>query len=760
MSLFSSSSSFTENFFAFSFKKTENKINNKSSFKIKERILQDPVLTVLVVIAFIIFYLSVIFLSGNGIISNGRRLSEYEVGKVAERELIADRDVEYEDKKATALKQEAQELLVEPVFRVTESITSRVIETVNEFVVIYKKLLVEKALLTVSSIYLEIQSALPGYFSEEQIKLLLKVEAPENLLKEYQKLIKTIMENGIVSFPENLKITVGSIDVIKWIDGEKVSEITPIDNVMTIKNVIEKSSTFYNYDSLTKDERAFIEILLLNFLKENTFFDSEQTSFKKKRARDQVQPVVKKLVKNEVIVKKGFLVSSEDMVKVKALGTFTDSKNYSILLGKLIILLFIFIVGFYIFKPPVLVKTPARHYLYTIIIMFIIYILTAILLKRYLKTNEFLPVSIFIPTALITMLVSIMVNVATGVVSSVILSLCLLIIPGAQLFNITFAFISGFFGSLVVKNTEHRIHLIKAGLIISLINIVTVFALCLINNTDFNNITIIIVFALANGFLCGIFTLGLLPILEHALNAPTPFRLMELSDLNTPLFKRMLILAPGTYSHSVSVANLAETAAKEIGANHLLARVGAYYHDIGKIDQAEYFIENQRAGNKHDELKASLSTAVIKSHVKIGYEKARELGLPEEVMQIILQHHGSGKISYFYMKALKEQKQTQKLQPEDFSYTGTPPSTREAAVVMLADTVEAACRTLKNPTISKLERFIWELIIEKVTSGQMKNSNLTFNDLETIKKLFVQIIGGSFHNRIEYPNQNENKASE
>ena len=244
------------------------------------------------------------------------------------------------------------------------------------------------------------------------------------------------------------------------------------------------------------------------------------------------------------------------------------------------------------------------------------------------------------------------------------------------------------------------------------------------------------------------------------MNAPTPFRLMELSDLNTPLFKRMLILAPGTYSHSVSVANLSETAAKEIGANALLARVGAYYHDIGKIDQAEYFVENQKSGNKHDDLKATLSTAVIKSHVKIGLEKAKELGLPDEVIEIITQHHGSGKISYFYMKALKEQKIDQKLSPEDFSYNGTPPVSREAAVVMLADTVEAATRTLKNPTMSKLERFVWELIMEKVSSGQMRNSGLTFNDLETIKQSFVQILGGSFHTRIEYPEQNEKNGKD
>jgi putative nucleotidyltransferase with HDIG domain len=219
----------------------------------------------------------------------------------------------------------------------------------------------------------------------------------------------------------------------------------------------------------------------------------------------------------------------------------------------------------------------------------------------------------------------------------------------------------------------------------------------------------------------------------------------------------MLTLAPGTYSHSVSVANLAESAAREIGANSLLARVGAYYHDIGKIDQSEYFVENQPdSSNKHDELKPSLSAAVIKSHVKIGIEKARELKLPEEVIEIVAQHHGSGLINYFYSEALKADGGTK---PEDFSYNGMPPASREAAVVMLADTVEASTRTLSNPTVAKLDKFIWKQMMNKFETHQLDNCDLTFKDLEKIKGTFVQILAGHFHTRIEYPDQKESKEA-
>ncbi|MGA2480578.1 MAG: HDIG domain-containing metalloprotein [Spirochaetia bacterium] len=225
---------------------------------------------------------------------------------------------------------------------------------------------------------------------------------------------------------------------------------------------------------------------------------------------------------------------------------------------------------------------------------------------------------------------------------------------------------------------------------------------------------------------------------------------MELSDLNSALFKRMLSQAPGTYTHSISVANLAETASEAIGANALLARVSAYYHDIGKVDQADYFVENQKAYNRHDELRPSLSVAVIKSHVRIGIEKARELKLPQAIIDIIAQHHGRGLITYFYHRAVKEGKNP-RVSRDDYSYPGVRPRSKEAAVLMLADSVEAASRTLKRPTEARLDAFVHEMIMEKFTSGELGDSMLTLRDLELIRKSFVHILEGYFHTRIEYP---------
>jgi putative nucleotidyltransferase with HDIG domain len=196
------------------------------------------------------------------------------------------------------------------------------------------------------------------------------------------------------------------------------------------------------------------------------------------------------------------------------------------------------------------------------------------------------------------------------------------------------------------------------------------------------------------------------------------------------------------------VANLAESACQEIGANALLARVGAYYHDIGKMDQSEYFVENQTTYNKHKDISPRLSATVIRNHVKVGIEKARAMGLPDAIIAFIAEHHGSSLITWFYNEALKKEGQ---VNPVDFTYPGNPPRSRESAVVMLADVTEAAVRTLKKPTATKLEKYIQELFDAKVSGGQLSQSELTFRDLETIKNAFIKVLTGYYHSRIEYP---------
>jgi putative nucleotidyltransferase with HDIG domain len=292
--------------------------------------------------------------------------------------------------------------------------------------------------------------------------------------------------------------------------------------------------------------------------------------------------------------------------------------------------------------------------------------------------------------------------------------------------------------------------IIKAGLIIAAANCLAVIVILLMRSAGIGDYPLMLFWAALNGIFSAMLVLGVLPPLEHALNAVTPFRLLELSDLNAPVLRKLFTAAPGTYSHSIMVANLAEQACQDIGADALLARVGAYYHDIGKMDNPAYFVENQTDHNKHDDINPRLSATVIRSHVKLGIEKGRALGLPKDVMAIIAEHHGNSLISWFYNKAAQQEDQ---VNTEDFAYPGAPPRSRESAVVMLADVTEAAVRTLSKPTAAKMEKFIQQLFDAKVSHGQLANSELTFRDLDTIKNAFVKVLAGYYHSRIEYPDQ-------
>jgi putative nucleotidyltransferase with HDIG domain len=350
------------------------------------------------------------------------------------------------------------------------------------------------------------------------------------------------------------------------------------------------------------------------------------------------------------------------------------------------------------------------------------------------------------------MLLSILVHSRLALVLAMTLPLGAFITGSFDPQSYFFALVSGVVAAYSLHGAEKRMDLVRAGLVIAAANVAVMIAIFLWQRYPAGVFPSLLFWAAFNGLASGMLVLGVLPPLEHALNASTTFRLIELSDLNAPVLRRLFTAAPGTYSHSIMVANLAETACQDIGANHLLARVGAYYHDLGKMEEPGYFVENQTDYNPHDDLSPRLSATVIRSHVKKGVEKARSLGLPGEVIDIISEHHGNSVITWFYSKALKqENSKKESVNTEDFCYSGEPPRSKESAVVMLADVTEAAVRTINKPTAIKIEKFIQELIAKKVEHGQLALSELSFRDLETIKNAFVRVLAGYYHSRIEYP---------
>jgi putative nucleotidyltransferase with HDIG domain len=374
------------------------------------------------------------------------------------------------------------------------------------------------------------------------------------------------------------------------------------------------------------------------------------------------------------------------------------------------------------------------------------------------NTGGSLPKAVMLPTALAVILPAILITPRVAVMLGLSLPVAAFVGGVMDVPSLIFALANGITAAYVIRGAEKRMDLVLAGLFMGLANCVAVSAILLLQRSGAGDWPACVFWAAFNGVAQGMLVLGLLPPLEKALNAATVFRLMELSDLNAPALKHLFDMAPGTYAHAQMVARLAEAAAQEIGANPLLARVGAYYHDIGKADNPQYFVENQGGEvNKHDSINPRLSATVIRSHVKLGVEKGRQLGLPQAVIDIIAEHHGNSVISWFYNEELKKDPNTNR---EDFSYPGQPPRSKESAVVMLADITEAATRTMKTINAVRLETFIQTLFDGKQKEGQLAASDLTFRELETIKQTFVRVLVSHYHSRIEYPGQEKEEKKE
>ena len=472
---------------------------------------------------------------------------------------------------------------------------------------------------------------------------------------------------------------------------------------------------------------------------------------------DENNPVSVK--EGEKIIRKGFAITEEGFEKLKKMSEsplYIDFRAFA----NNELFLFLLMIGWFLL---IMFLIPNHQQMFREILVQVIFFVVVYFVVAFGRKLDFLSspyaLPMIIPASLFIMLITILYGKTEALILSLVMSLGVLNAANWALEPFLYTFATSLCSVVIVHKIEKRIDLIFASIVLALYNIVMLVLFIVISNETFTNMGRSIVGVAVNGFISGILTLGFLTPLEIILNTASVFRLMDLSDLNNPLMRKMLVNASGTYNHSMMVAQLAENACREIGANPLIARVGAYYHDIGKLEQSQYFVENQKGENKHDDINPTLSASVIKSHVKKGVEKAQQLHLPKSIVDIIAEHHGNSVIAYFYNEA-KEKDPT--LTPEDFSYPGNPPSTRESAVVMLADTVEAACRTLEKPSVTRLEKFITTLINAKVEHKQLDNCDLTFRDVSKIKEAFVQVLAGYYHSRIEYPdqkNQEENPES-
>lgn len=370
-----------------------------------------------------------------------------------------------------------------------------------------------------------------------------------------------------------------------------------------------------------------------------------------------------------------------------------------------------------------------------------------------------------VPLAAVSMLATMLLNVRLAVVLTMLLALLAGVINGFSFDHVLVTFLGGVTGVATIRNARHRSDVTRSGLAVAVAVTLSLWILGLFYEWEMPRLWGGGVWALVNGFLCSILTLGCLPMLEPFFSRVTNITLLELSDFNHPLLRRLMVEAPGTYHHTLLVASIAEAAAEAIGANSLLTRVGVYFHDIGKLVQPEYFIENQahllhphQKEKAHDKLRPSISSLVIMAHVKEGQALARSYKLPEDIVKFIPEHHGTSLIKYFYIRALEEGEEET---PPDqiYRYPGPKPRSKETVIAMLADSSEAASRALQETTHTRLKDLIEKVINGKFADGQLDEAPVTLADLRTIIDSFTHSLTGIYHTRIEYPDMPEERQA-
>lgn len=362
------------------------------------------------------------------------------------------------------------------------------------------------------------------------------------------------------------------------------------------------------------------------------------------------------------------------------------------------------------------------------------------------------------PAAMAPMLIRMMLNERFAFIITIILAACGSIIFHDEItgsVNIEIAIyilFSGTAGILLLTNRNRKSNILQAGFFISIINILIIFFLLFLGNGQFTKMEYLYytIFAFVSGLLSAILTIGLLPFFEAGFGVLSTLKLIELSSPNHPLLKKILTEAPGTYHHSVMVANLAEAACEAIGANGLLARVGCYYHDIGKTRRPQFFIENQmNIENPHNHISPETSKDIIIAHATDGAQMLKKHKLPKEIVDIAEQHHGTTLLKYFYYKAKEENDHIDEM---DYRYPGPKPQTKEAAIISIADSVEAAVRSMTHPTPEQIKNLIDSIVQDRLKDGQLNECDITLKEIEVIKKTFSETLNGIFHSRIEYPN--------
>ncbi|MFR8711798.1 MAG: HD family phosphohydrolase [Anaerotignum lactatifermentans] len=669
------------------------------------------------IVLFVLAFVVTIVCIGTGSIQQRETV---QVGSVATKRYVAPEDTV--DEAATEKLREAAANSVGPIYKTDTTV-------------------MDKNVTMVEGVFQELDTVLAG---------LPEGESFYNAVQEISLELPVVLSNRQLMAYENL-----TADQRKAFANDCVSVLKQIyDKGVTADGLTEAKAsglTYLQELAWSSDLKTMAGVILSAAVEPNLIVDEAAVEAAKEEKRTEVDEVL--IRKNQKIVDEGEIITQEIYDKLVALNLVSETGlegSLMPMLGSLVITGMLFAALYLFFrwgKGNILLKPNEIRMLFTIYMMMV-------LLIRILAN---LTVFTIVPVGLFAMLVSLLVGRRMALWLN-----ALFCIIGCFIFNgdvqfLMYALISGTFAALIIQKTDKRSHLIPAALGMAAVDFVTTISLGFFFGEGYSTELLFQSgIGAVTGLLSMIVAVGSLPFWENMFEANTPLRLMELTNPNNELLRKLMIEAPGTYHHSLIVANLAETAVYDIGGNTALARAGAYYHDVGKLRYPQFFAENQSGHNPHDELPPEKSAKIITGHTKGGLELAERYKLPPVVRDMIVEHHGNSLVKFFYFKALKLYG-AENVNEADYRYQGCIPSSRESAVVMLADTVEAAVRSMlgHGKTMEEAEAAVKNLMKDKLDDGQLNNSGLTLNELETIRLAFLKVFHGMYHERVSYPEQKE-----
>ena len=696
---------------------------------------------------------------------------ELGVGDVAPRDVRADRDMMILDQAATVSRRLEARRGVLPVFDLDDQAAEHSVEQLQALFARGRTLYSvagqaasggSEAAAAQARFRDQFNQALSFGPEDKNFEILVRSRFPVKIEKVATQLISDLLERGVAT-DKDLESAQGEKTVVRRLSSnteETRSGMAGFLDQTDARQVVLARALLYRDDFTSTSFKALIAVSRA-MLRPNLRYNLEETERRRQQAASQSAPVYFQVKSGEMVIREGERVDVQARVTLEALARSGRGPEDLQRMAGLFLLALVFVLVLYTagMKGPAGLRLRSQDLVFLSILLVSGFLLAAtgsIMGQALVRAGTGLVESTLLyamPLAACGMLAAIFLGPWPAFLFAILLSfLTAFLLDNLALGGYYFlGTVAGQAGVLMVRE---RGGIIKAGLAAGLVNLVVLFGLALYEETFFTTRTLLdLGTGLLSGLAAGIIVTGLTPLFEMLFRYTTDIKLMELSNLDRPVLRELMIQAPGTYHHSVIVGAMVEAAAKAIGANHLLAKVAAYYHDLGKLKKPLYFVENQGGGdNRHERLAPSMSGLILISHVKDGLELARQNKLGREIMDIIQQHHGTCLISYFYQKALDTHNGEQsQISEQDYRYPGPKPQTKEAGLVLLADAVEASSRTLVDPTPARIQGLVQKIINASFSDGQLDECELTLKDLHLIARSFNTILHGIHHRRIAYP---------